>query len=130
MKDHATLTVTSLLALLLFTFHWSDEITRGLERGTLAGAWVGLLILVVWLFAILGLGERRARYVILLLASILGVIVLVLHMSGAGLVGGKVGASGSGVFFWVWTNIAFGVLSALSAILSARGLWRLRRRAA
>jgi hypothetical protein len=48
MKDRVTLTVTSLISILLFSFHWSDEITRGLELGTLAGAWVGVLILVSW----------------------------------------------------------------------------------
>jgi hypothetical protein len=127
MKDQVTLTVTSLISILLFTLHWSDEISRGLEGGTLSGAWVGVLILVVWLYAILGLGEGRARYIILLLASAGGLAVLLLHMSGAGLVGGKVGASGTGVFFWVWTNIALGSVSAVSAMLSARGLWKLRR---
>jgi len=127
MKDQVTVTVTSLISILLFTLHWTDEISRGLERGTLSGAWVGVLILVVWLYATLGLGEGRARYIILLLASIGGLGVLLLHMSGAGLVGGKVGASGSGVFLWVWTNITLGTVSAVSAILSARCLWRLRR---
>jgi hypothetical protein len=126
MKDRVTLSVMSSIALLLFTLHWSDEISRGLERGTLASAW-GVVILVVWLFAIVGLADGRARYIILLLASVLGVVVLLLHMGGAGLVGGKVGASGTGVFFWVWTNIALGTISAVSAILSARGLWTLRR---
>jgi hypothetical protein len=75
-----------------------------------------------------GLSEGRARYVILLVTGSLGLVVLLLHMSGAGLVGGKVAASGTGVFFWVWTNIALGVVSAVSALLCVRGLWTLRRR--
>jgi len=62
---------------------------------------LGVLILVVWLCGTLMLGERRSEYIIMLLGSILG-FALVLHMSGAGLVGGRI-AHSSGVFFWVWT---------------------------
>jgi len=127
MKQQVALTVTSVVSILLFTLHWVDEIRRGLEPGTFSGGIWGVVILAVWLYAAVGLGEGRARYIILLLGSILGVGVLVLHMQGAGLVGGKVGASGHGVFFWVWTLIAFGTISAVSAVLSAQGLWRTRR---
>jgi hypothetical protein len=62
----------------------------------------------------------------MLLGSILGLGVLVIHMRGAGLVGGRI-ANSSGVFFWVLTLIALGVTSTISGILSARGLWSLRR---
>src|SRR5437867_4683825 len=65
-------------------------------------------------------------YVIMLLGSIGGLGVLVIHMRGAGLVGGRI-ANSSGVFFWVWTLIALGVTSTISIILSARGLWGLQR---
>jgi len=61
-----------------------------------------------------------------LLGSISGLGVLVIHMRGAGLVGGRIANSG-GVFFWVWTLIALGVTSTFSIILSARGLWGLQR---
>ena len=84
-----------------------------------------MLILVVWLYGTLVLGERRSGYIIMLLGSIGGLGVLVIHMRGAGLVGGRI-ANSSGVFFWVWTLIALGVTSTFSAILSARGLWSLR----
>lgn len=127
MNERITLTITSLISFLLFTLHWSDEISRGLEPGTLAGAWIGVVILVVWLSAILALGEGRARYAILLFFSIAGLGVLLLHMSAAGLVGGKIGASGKWVFFWVWTNLAMGAVSAVCGILCVRGLWRARR---
>jgi hypothetical protein len=45
------------------------------------------------------------------------------------MVGGEIGKS-SGAFFFVWTLLALGVTSALSAVLSARALWSLpwRRR--
>src|SRR5262249_31105545 len=125
MKHNVTLTITSLLSVLLFTFHWVDEIARGMESGGTSGLG-GVLILVVWLCGTLVLAERRSGYIIMLLGSILGLGVLILHMSGAGLVGGRI-AHSSGIFFWVWTLLTLGVTSTFSGILSARGLWSLRR---
>ena len=125
MKDKATLSITSLLSIVLMAFHWVDDIVRGISPGGLSGLG-GVLILVVWLYGTLVLRERRSGYVIMLLGSIAGLGVLVIHMRGAGLVGGRI-ANSSGVFFWVWTLIALGVTSTLSIILSARGLWGLRR---
>ena len=117
-------TISSLLSIVLFAFHWVDEISRGLETGGVS-ALGGVLILVVWLYGTLVLGERRSAYIIMLLGSIGGLGVLVIHMRGAGLVGGRI-ANSSGIFFWVWTLIALGVTSTFSVILSARGLWTLQ----
>ena len=131
MKSEVTLTITSLLAILLMSFHLADDIVRGLEPGTLS-TFNGVLILVAWLYAALTLGERKSSYIILLLASIGGAGVCILHMSGVGLVGGRI-ANSSGKFFWVWTLLALGVTATFSMILAATGLWRLsvgRRRAA
>ena len=125
MKDKVTLTTASLLSILFFTFHWTEDIVRGMAPGGLSGLW-GILILVVWLYGTLVLADRRSGHIIMLLGSILGVVALVLHMRGAGLVGGRI-ANSSGVFFWVWTLIALGGASSFSAILSARGLWSLQR---
>jgi len=125
MKHKVTLTITSLLSILSFAFHWVDEVARGLEPGGVSGLF-GVLILVVWLYGTLVLGERRSGYVVMLLGSIFGLGGLVLHMRGAGLVGGRI-ANSSGVFFWVWTLIALGVTSTFSIILSARGLRGLQR---
>jgi hypothetical protein len=47
-------------------------------------------------------------------------------MRGAGLVGGRI-ANSVGIFFFVWTLIALGVTACFSVVLSARGLWSLRR---
>ena len=125
MKNKAILSVTSLLAILFFAFHWADDIVRGMSPGGVSGLG-GVLILVVWLYGTLVLGERRLGYVIMLLGSIGGLGVLVIHMRGAGLVGGRI-ANSSGVFFWVWTLIALGVTSTMAIIISARGLWGLLR---
>jgi len=124
MKHKITLTVTSLLSILLFALHWVDEIARGLEPGGVSGLG-GVLILVIWLYGALVLADRRSGHIIMLLGSIGGLGVLVLHMRGAGLVGARIANSGR-VFFWVWTLIALGVTGTFSAILSVHGLWSLR----
>ena len=52
MKDHVTLTISSLLSIVLFSLHWAHEVARGLEAGTVSAAG-GLVILAVWLCATL-----------------------------------------------------------------------------
>jgi hypothetical protein len=128
MKHRVTLTITSLLSILLFSFHWADEVARGLEPGTVSAVG-GLLILAVWLSATLVFSERRWGLVILLVGSILASGVPVLHMQGRGLVLGRYGTTNANaMFFWVWTNIALGVSGMVSLVLSVRELWSLRAR--
>ncbi len=124
MTPNVTLTITSLLSILFMALHLTDDIVRGMEPGGVSTLG-GVLILVVWLYGTLVLADRRSGYVIILLGSILGSGVPVVHMMGAGLVGGRI-ANSSGVFFWVWTLMALGVTAIFSAILSARGLWSLQ----
>lgn len=130
-RDHrfshdTILTIASLFSILLLAFHLTDDIVRGLEPGGFTNL-IGVLILVVWLYGTLALAERRSGYVIVLVGSLLGTGVPAVHMSRAGLVGGRIAGS-SGVFFWVFTLIALGVTTIFSAILSARALWSLSRR--
>jgi hypothetical protein len=125
MKHNVTLTVTSLLSVLLFAFHWADEISRGMESGTVS-SFGGVVILVVWLSGTLVFGDRRSGYIITLLGGILGLGVLVLHMTGKGMVGGRIPPNSTGAFFWVWTLIVLGATSTISAILATRALWSLR----
>ena len=120
MKHGVMLTIASLLSILLFTFHLTDDIVRGMESGTLSSL-IAVPILVVWLYGTLVLAEKRSGYVIILLASLLGSVVPVIHMKGAG-VGGAI-AKSSGAFFFIWTLLALGVTALFSVILSARGLW-------
>jgi amino acid transporter len=124
-KHNVILTITSLLSILFVTFHLADDIVRGFEPGGFKHI-QGVLTLAVWLYGTLVLAERRSGYVIMLLGAILGVLVSLAHMRGAGLVGGRI-ANSSGIFFWVWTLLALGVCAVFSVILSARGLWSLRR---
>ena len=125
MKQNVMLTIASLISILLMTLHLTDDIIRGFEPGGIKNL-IGVLILVVWLYGTLALAERRSGYIIILLGSLLGSGVPVIHMMGAGLVGGKI-ADSSGVFFWVWTLLAIGVTASVSALLAAQGLWRLQR---
>ena len=123
MKRSVMLTITSLLSILLMTFHLSDDIRRGFEPGGVRNI-TGVLMLVVWLYGTLVLAGRRSGYIIILLGSILGSGVPVVHMIGKGLVGGRI-ASSSGIFFWVWTLLTLQVTAIFSFILAAQGLWSL-----
>lgn len=125
MKHNLLLTVASSISILLFTFHFADDIARGFEPGGVKNI-MGVLIVVVWLYATPVLTGRRSGYIIILLGSLGGSGIPVVHRMGAGLVGDV--ANSSGIFFWVWTLIALQVTAILSLILSAGGLWSLRRR--
>jgi hypothetical protein len=125
MKHSVMLTITSLLSVLLFTFHLTDDIVRGVEPGGLSNLVGGTLIMVVWLYGALVLAERRSGYIIILLGSLLAFGVPVLHMKGKGVGVASGIAKSSGGFRFVWTLIALGVTGLFSAILSARGLWSL-----
>ena len=127
MKHSVMLTITSLLSILFFTLHLADDIVRGMEPGGLSNLIGGVLISVVWLYATLVLAERRSGYILLFLGSLLGLAIPVLHMSGKGVGVASGIANSSGGFFFVWTLIALGVTALFSVILSARGLWSLRR---
>ena len=126
MKHSVMLTIASLFSILLFTFHLADDIVRGMEPGKLSNL-TAVPIFVVWLYGTLVLTERRSGYIILLLGSLLGLAVPVIHMRGKGVGVASGIANSSGGFFFVWTLIALGVIALFSVILSARGLWGLRR---
>ncbi len=123
MNRNVMLTISSLLSILFFTFHISDDIVRGFEPGGVKNI-SGVLIMVVWLYGTSVLAGRRSGYIIMLLGAILGSGVPVVHMIGKGLVGGKI-ANSAGIFFWVWTLITLQVTAIFSLILSVRGLWSL-----
>ncbi len=122
MKHSTMLTIASLLSILLTTLHLADDIVRGMEKGGVSTL-VAVPILVLWLYATLVLAERRSGYVIILLGSLLGLCVPVIHMMGKGVGVGSNIANSSGAFFFVWTLLAIGVTALFSVILSVRGLW-------
>jgi hypothetical protein len=126
MKHSVLLTITSLLSILFMSFHHADDVVRGMAPGKFSNL-VPVFFLVVWLYGTtLVLAERRSGYVIILVLSLLGSGIPVVHMRRSGLVGGDI-AKSSGAFFFVWTLIALGVTTLFSVLLSARALWSLRR---
>jgi hypothetical protein len=127
MKKNALLTSASLLSVLLFALHVSDDIVRGFEKGGPEN--LGAIpILVIWLCGALLLAERRVGLVIVLLGAILGTGVPVLHFnSAAGIVGRGI-AQSPGALLWVWTLLALGTSSAFSGIIAVQGLWGMRKR--
>ena len=127
MKQNLMLTISSMLSLLLLTFHLTDDIVRGFEKGGLANLIGTVLISVVWLYGTLVLAGRRSGYVIILLGSLLGLFVPYIHMRGKGVGVNSSIANSGGHFFFVWTLLAIGVTALFSIILSARGLWSLQR---
>jgi hypothetical protein len=115
MKPDRMLTASSLLAIVLLTLHFTDDIVRGFEPGGLNNM-IGVAILVVWLVATLLLRGRRIGYAILFLGSLLAAGIPALHLSGKG-VGGAIAAS-SGGFFFIWTLFALGVSGSFALILT------------
>ena len=125
MTHRTTLTVTSVISILLVLLHVSDDVVRGFEPGGLKHIQT-ILTMSVWLYATVALAERRPKYILLVLGSLLGVAVSLAHMRGAGLVGGRIAGS-SGMLLWVWTALTLGVTASVSVVLSARGLWSVWR---
>ena len=124
MRRTAMLTTASLLNILLMTFHLAGDILFGMASPRFASLFA-VLVFVIWLYGTLVLAERRAGYIIILLGSLLGLLVPVIHMKGArGVLGGEIGNS-TQAFFFVWTLLALGVTSMFSVLLSAHALWRL-----
>ncbi|HEY2473440.1 MAG TPA: hypothetical protein VGI19_01435 [Candidatus Cybelea sp.] len=126
MKRNLVLLVTSLLSILLASFHLVDDIVYGSEKGV-ASNLIIVAVLAVWLYGTLMLPERRSGHIIMLLGSLLGLTVFLTHLTGTGgLAGNEIGKL-SGAFFFVWTLLALAVVSLLSLTLSTYGLWSLLR---
>ena len=116
MKNSVLLTIFSLLTILLLILHLTTEIAFGLESGGLKNI-MGILVVVVWLSGTLLLYERKLGYVIVLVGSLLGTVVPIIHMMGAGLVGGRIGHTHLALF-WVFSNFLLGVTALFSVMLS------------
>lgn len=119
MKPNALLRLTSLLTVLLAMLHITSDIVGG-EVMRPGGFLTVTLIFVVWIYAALILSERLSGLIILLLGSLLGLYIPVLHLSGQR---GFVGRD----YFFVWTCLALGASTGFSLILSVQGLWKLRK---
>ena len=122
MKQNMMLTIASLLSILLLTLHITDDIVRGISQAEPSN--IALAVLVVLLYGTLVLAERRSGYAIMLLVGLFAAAMPVMHMRWEHY--GEI-AKSSGGFFFVWTLWALGGLGGFTLILSARGLWDLRR---
>lgn len=126
MKRSIVLTTTSLLSIILLSLHLTDDFVYGTD-GSPASNVLAMAILVIWLYGTLMLAERRSGHTIMLLGSVAGMVVFTVHVSRVGGLSAGALAQSSGPFFFVWTLLALAVTSVFSAILSAYGLWNLRR---
>lgn len=127
MKQSVLLTITSLLSLLFLSLHHADDVVRGFAPGKFSNIIV-IVFMVVWLYATtLVIAERRSGYITILVLCLLGSGIPVIHMTGAGMSGGRI-ANSRGAFFFVWTLVMIGTTGLFSVLLAARELWRLRRR--
>jgi len=122
LKHNTMLTVASLLSILLLTLHIADDIVRGISKAESSN--IALLVLAVFLYGTLVLRERRSGHVIMLLVGLFAAAMPVMHMRGTHY--GEIAQSPGGYFF-VWTLWALGGLGGFTLILSARGLWEMRR---
>ncbi|MBS1979018.1 MAG: hypothetical protein JST46_16725 [Bacteroidetes bacterium] len=121
MKKNNLLVISSLLSILFTSVHVTGDIIYGFEKGGTSNLII-LPILALWLYGTLVLTDHKGGYIIILLASLLGLAVPIVHMKGAGLAS-QVSATIVGYVF-VWTTIALGVTSILSIVLSIGGLLR------
>jgi hypothetical protein len=116
---------TSLLAIFFMTLHLTDDVIRkvdGADQGGFSGL-LAVLILVVWLYGILWLAERKSGHIISLIVSFLMLIVPVGHLTG---IAGEATlgqiATSSGPFF-SWVVIGLGVTLISSLIFAAHLLF-------
>ena len=124
MKHNVTLTVTSLLSLLLMTFHLTQDVIRQAEGANKYP--IPVLVFALWLYGTLMLSDRVWGYVIMLFGGLVGAGMIIIHSKG-------IVVGNSGGFFFVWTLFALSTTGWVTVILSARGLWtafRSRRAAA
>ena len=117
------LTVTSLISLLLLTFHFTDDMVHGLDTPGPANL-IAIAIVVVFLIGPLLLRERLAGRILILLGAIGAIGMPVLHVQGRSF---PEIVRGSGGFFFFWTLLMLGVIGTLSLIMVLLEFWDLRR---
>jgi hypothetical protein len=125
LKNNTVLIVLSLLNALFFALHLTGDIVFGIEKGG-REILVGVLILAVYLFGAVGLPERLAGYIILLLGGLASAALPVIHTMGSPL--GERFAQLSGGFFFIWTLLTTGATGLVAFVLSVQAIWSLRQR--
>lgn len=123
MIDARLLTVTSLLSIVLFSIHMTDDIVRGISPAGPDNLG-GVPILVIWLYGTLLAAGRRSGRIIMLLGGVFAAAMPVMHMTGRGFNPGF--AKKPGAFLFILTLFALGATGTLSIILSLRALRAIR----
>ena len=122
MKQNLTLTTSSLLSLVLTTFHLTHDALHGSAGMTPSDVTILLVIMLTMLYGTVELAGRRAGFIIMVVGGVAAASMPYLH--GVGPRATRWG------FFFVWTLFALGVSGSFTAILAAQALWRsLRSRA-
>ena len=125
MKHNTVLVALSLLNALFFGLHLTGDIVFGIEKGG-REILVGVLILAVYLYGAVGLPERLAGYIILLLGGLASAALPVFHTMGRPL--GEQFAQLPGGFFFIWTLLTTGATGLVAFVLSVHVIWSLRQR--
>ena len=121
MRSNVTLTSSSILTIVLFVLHVSDDIVREIDKiGPLN--LIGVSIFVVWLYGTLVLSDRRSGYIIMLLGSLFGAVPALTHMVTG--VSRTLASSANGALLFVFTLWALAITATFSVVLSVRGLLR------
>jgi hypothetical protein len=123
MKHNLLLKITSVLSVILLTLHVTHDIVLGISKAEPSN-FMAVFYFVILLCGPLLLAEGRWGHILMFIGGVIAVGMPAVHMRGAHYA--EHAASGSG-FFFVWTLFAVGVTGVLSMLLSAQGLWSLRR---
>lgn len=117
------LTVTSLISILLLTFHFTDDMVHGLDTPGPSNL-IAIAIVVVFSIGPLLLRTSLAGRILILLGAIGAAGMPVLHMQGRSF---PEIVRGSGGFFFFWTLLMLGVLGTLSIIMVVLEFWNSAR---
>jgi hypothetical protein len=121
----STQTIASLLSIILLPFHVGGDVALGFDRGGPGFVFVVVPVLLLIACGALLLAERRSGQVIMFLGGLAALGMPIIHRNNG--FTATVARSPGGLFF-IWTLVALGVTGGLAMILSARALWRSRRR--
>lgn len=124
MKHNTVLIVLSLLNALFFALHLTSDVVFGIESGG-RDILVGVLILAVYLYGAVGLPDRLAGYIILLLGGLASAALPVVH-TGRPL--GERFAQLPGGFSFIWILLTMGATGLVAFVLSVQAIWSLRQR--
>jgi hypothetical protein len=125
LKNNTVLVVLSLLNGLFFALHLTGDVVFGIEKGG-REILVGVLILAVYLYGAVGLPERLAGYIILLLGGLASAALPVIHTMGSPL--GERFAQLPGGFLFIWILLTTGATGLVAFVLSVQAIWSLRQR--